>query len=427
MISILGNMSRKYLINILTIGIAAVTLLSFAANVSAMDVKSTENFSFRVMTSTEYVETSAIAVGDINGDGKNEIVVSYDEYMNDAYANLSAYDVDGNHVSRIANLENFYVGPKEMYVDPINVFIERINETPYLFITGTYNENKGVYVFKYNETNESFDVVQYFQYGTDCAILTYNKTTYLAVAGDEIYKVKNGTFVPIQDSEIVKGFIRTGHFSNDSNIAVFDGNSGAVTFYNFSNESLELKQCISLNIPTPGFGNDARDYVTGFNVGHITNSTYDELVFVTYHNGYTVVDDSNGTPTQIVTGVLNIDGDFNAMTSVTAKLYNFSTDCVVIGFDNDIYAPLYEVYHYENGTLNAVSGHGSEDGNTRVITAGDIDGDGHDEIILGSDFDGYIRIFSETTPTPIPEISMPFLIAVIIPAFFLSLKRKHIF
>ena len=410
----------KVMISIIVLlGMVSVIYLPQAEGASGYAMQ--EIINFRVETDTQYIETSSLAVGDMNGNNLSDVAVTYDNYISDSNFKLAVYEINNTNYYIIGTLENFSIGtPGIMTVDPTNAYMYDINDDgkDELFIYGRYNGSSGVFVISYE--NHSLNIINSFG-GTDSAILSVNNSTYLVVAGDGIYSIENGSFSYISGtSNIASGFVRTGNFSNEANIAILD--SGTMYFYSFKNNTLTYLDSLSINIPVSGWGNDI-GYLDGFSKVSLIAGYYDILFLVTYHNGYTVVLFENNTFQQNITGVLNGD-DGNAMCSSAGKVFiGQESDDVIVGFGNYIYSPLFKVYEYNNGNLIEIYSKPAEDGNTRVITIGDIDGDGISDIILGSESDGYVRIFSSAPPVyEINNVPLMIILALFI-VIFIRIKK----
>ncbi len=381
------------------------------------ELSTTEIYSFQVNNNL-YTEISAIAVGDIDGDGNNEIVVTYDNIANSSISNISVYKFVSGEILEIGSISNFTTGTQGLiYGNPTNTYIYDMNNDSKgeLFITGEYNGSNGVFVFGYNSSSEKLFEITHFYNGTDSAVIRDGNESYLAVAGDGIYKINNGSFERIVSTDLPSGYIRTGNFSNDSNLLILD--STYIYFYNFSNGTLSLSGYVDLDIEVPGWGNDVY-YMSSFCTGYFTNNSFQNIFVVTYHNGYAIVGKENNTYTQIYTGVLNISESYNAVSSYPVVFEN--TTYVVVGFDNSIYAPLFRVYAFYSNITNETSVP-PEDGGTRVVYSGDVNNDGVNEIIVGGSNSGYVRVFS-LSQSQVPEFNVIFFLPLLLISTFL-IKR----
>ena len=374
---------------VLAIAMASTFFLPFTS--AACTEPMEEKANFRVNYSTMYFEISAIAVGDMNGNGIPDIAVAYDNYISNSAFTLAVYEFNGTNFTPLGTIENFRVGTVGlMTVYPANTYMYDVDGDgkDELFIYGMYNGTRGIYVVSYDDGK--LRIADFFV-GSDSAILKMHGEMYLVVADSGIYAIKNGEFTLVPYTSFISyGLVRTGNFSRDANIAVLDG--GTIHYYSFKNDTLRSVDDLQVNMSVSGWGNDV-GYIDGFTKVHLVQGGYDSLFMVTYHNGYALVTYDNGSFRQISSGVLD-GGGGNAMSAAAGRfLAGEKSDEIVVGFDNYIFSPLFKMYIYRDGNLSEVYAPCPEEGNTRVMTKYDLNGDGLDDVVLGAKNSGYVRVF----------------------------------
>ena len=349
----------------------------------------------RVNNETQYIITSALAVGDMNGDNRPDIAVSYYNYLVGANYTLSLYEINGKKLSLLATLDNFAVTYPDLAFDLKNTYMYDINGDgkDELFIDGKYNGNEGVFVITY--VDHSLKILNYFK-GTDSAILNIGGSLYLVVNDNGIYSIKNGRFTYIPNTFFTyDGYVRTGHFSKDANIALMDGEY--LHFYSFKNKTLREVNNLKIKIPVDYWGNDVGYWLQSFTITKI-GGEYDAIFFVSYHNGYTLVHYEDDKFQQVSTGLLDAKGGSAMCAASSRVLSGVKTDFIVVGFGNYIFSPLFKIYEYKNGNLTELYTQYADRGNTKNIVSYDINGDGTDDIVLGSQSSGYLRVFLSMCP-----------------------------
>jgi hypothetical protein len=355
------------------------------------------------ITGETYTSINAVAVGDADNDGKNEIIVNYAYYISWETSPIEPATVFLEWTGTQYAVEDTITGftmlgrPGSMVQGVFHITVgdtdnDGLNE---VLMPGELKGSEGIYLYEHSESGYQLEWAAVGPYA-DGEIYDINMDglNEVIIPGYGVYQWTGTDYVRLCQLASAEG-IRIGDMDGDGeeDVVLTTGALG-ISVYRWEDGVLVHH----------GSFTDTAGYIScGFGVGDADGDGKDEALRVEYHNtiyligwnGNYYIKEWQGQSPQ----------DDNPVTAWIGDSDDDGLGELFVGNGNYVYGISVLQYEFSGGSYSSTWNSGSFYNYCHSITVGDSDNDGYNELIGGTGSHGSIYVYS-CEPDGIPHISV---------------------
>ena len=348
------------------------------------------------LTGAAYTSVNAVAVGDCDNDGNNEIVANYDWYSSSGgtpktvvlQKTGSAYAVEGEIGNFSMLLSPGFMCQGVFHIVVGDVDNDHDNE---IVMSGKYNGNTGLYIFK----AQGPGYVEFWHASksgyTDAEVCDINNDSLneLIAPGLGVFHW-NGTGMQKLCSLQSASGIRIGDFDGDgmNDVILSKGTLG-----------IDVLKWLGGGLVSIGTADDTSGYILcGFGAGDSDGDGRAEAFVVEYHNKMVLWGWDGSTVKKEWEGI--VGSSDNPVTAWVGDADNDGLAELFVGNGNYCYGISVIQYEYNGSGYEATWNSGSLNMYCHSIAVGDCDGDDYNELVAGTGSCGNVYVFSGVPQVP---------------------------